>query len=172
MGQTAEKAKLPILETVSDDREYQPGDKVYLSTRNLRFKGPGRKLAPRYVGPFEVLKKVGAVSYRLRLPVELRIHPVFHASLFKPCDSIDEPPIVLHPDFVPNADPEECEVEAVLDMKVEQEEGRPLRYFLLQWKGYHPSAATWEPESNLRHTRGLIQDFLKKSKKGESSHTG
>ena len=39
------------------------------------------KLAPIYVGPFEVLVKVGSVYYQLGLPPNIRIHDVFHVSL-------------------------------------------------------------------------------------------
>ena len=44
------------------------------------------KLAPRYIGPFKILKKVGAVAYRLELSEEMSdIHNVFHVSQLKKC---------------------------------------------------------------------------------------
>ena len=44
--------------------------------------GKKSKLAPRYIGPFEIQSKAGEVAYRLVLPPELsRIHPVFHVSI-------------------------------------------------------------------------------------------
>ncbi|GJS23812.1 hypothetical protein Tco_0452444 [Tanacetum coccineum] len=44
------------------------------------------KLAPRYVGPFEILKRIGLVAYRLRLPEELSsMHDTFHVSNLKKC---------------------------------------------------------------------------------------
>ncbi|GKC36694.1 putative reverse transcriptase domain-containing protein [Tanacetum coccineum] len=53
--------------------------------RVVRFGRKG-KLAPRYVGPFEIIKRVGLVAYRLRLPQELSIiHDTFHVSNLKKC---------------------------------------------------------------------------------------
>ena len=43
-----------------------------------------RKLAPRYVGPFEVLKAVGDRAFKLKLPEHVRMHNVFHVSAIKP----------------------------------------------------------------------------------------
>ena len=48
------------------DVEYAMGQKVLLSTKNLRLKLP-RKLQDQYVGPFEVLKRVGPTAYKLDL---------------------------------------------------------------------------------------------------------
>ena len=46
--------------------------------------GKGSKLAPRFVGPFEILDRIGPVSYRLALPTSLaRIHDVFHVSVLR-----------------------------------------------------------------------------------------
>ena len=49
----------------------------------MRF-GKRGKISPRYIGPFEVLKHVGEVAYKLALPPELSgVHPVFHVSMLK-----------------------------------------------------------------------------------------
>ncbi|GJW28019.1 putative reverse transcriptase domain-containing protein [Tanacetum coccineum] len=48
--------------------------------------GKKGKLAPRFVGPFEIMKKVGLVAYRLDLPEELNgVHYTFHVSNLKEC---------------------------------------------------------------------------------------
>ncbi|GKC52366.1 putative reverse transcriptase domain-containing protein, partial [Tanacetum coccineum] len=77
--------------------EFQVGDKVMLKVSPwkgvVRF-GKWGKLNPRYVGPFKVLKKVRAVSYKLELPQELSmVHNTFHVSNLKKCYS-DDPLVV------------------------------------------------------------------------------
>ena len=67
--------------------EFQVGDHVFLrvspSKGVFRF-GKKGKLAPRYIGLFEILQRVGEVPYQLALPPRLfRIHDVFHVSLLR-----------------------------------------------------------------------------------------
>ncbi|GJY07217.1 hypothetical protein Tco_0374271 [Tanacetum coccineum] len=69
--------------------EFEVGDRVMLKVSPwkgvIRFRKKG-KLAPRYVGPFEILERVGPVAYRLRLPEELSgVHDTFHVSNLKKC---------------------------------------------------------------------------------------
>ncbi|GKD62381.1 hypothetical protein Tco_1299890, partial [Tanacetum coccineum] len=69
--------------------EFIVGDHVLLKVSP--WKGVDRfgkmgKLAPRYVGPFEITERIGLVAYRLRLPQELNsVHDMFHVSNLKKC---------------------------------------------------------------------------------------
>ncbi|GKC87127.1 retrovirus-related pol polyprotein from transposon TNT 1-94, partial [Tanacetum coccineum] len=77
--------------------EFHVGDKVMLKVspwKGVVHFGKRGKLNPRYVGPFTVLKKVGAVAYKLELPQEpSRVHNTFHVSNLKKCYSDD--PLVI-----------------------------------------------------------------------------
>nr|GEY01216.1 putative reverse transcriptase domain-containing protein [Tanacetum cinerariifolium] len=69
--------------------EFEVRDQVLLKVSHwkgaIRF-GKKGKLAPRYVGPFEILERVGPVAYGLRLPEELSsVHDTFHVSNLKKC---------------------------------------------------------------------------------------
>ena len=51
----------------------------------MQFRKRG-KLSPRYIGPYQILRKIGAVTYELELPVSLgSVHPLFHVSMLKKC---------------------------------------------------------------------------------------
>ncbi|KAM9568095.1 uncharacterized protein ACWYII_039152 [Salvelinus alpinus] len=63
---------------------FAPGDRVWLSTRNLPLRLLCRKLVPRFVGPFKVLRRVNEVCYRLQLLTNYHINPSFHVSLLRP----------------------------------------------------------------------------------------
>jgi len=55
-----------------------------LDTKNLSIAAcTTKKLKPRFVGPFKVLRQVGLASFKLALPDSMRVHPVFHVSLLK-----------------------------------------------------------------------------------------
>ncbi|GKC60993.1 hypothetical protein Tco_1088591 [Tanacetum coccineum] len=69
--------------------EFEVGDRVLLKVSPWKgvvcFRKKG-KLAPRYVGPFEILERIGLVAYRLRLLEELSsVHDTFHVSNLKKC---------------------------------------------------------------------------------------
>ena len=67
--------------------EFQVGDKVFLKVAPwkgiIRF-GVKGKLAPRYIGPFEIKERIGPIAYQLKVHVYLdKIHNVFHVSLLR-----------------------------------------------------------------------------------------
>ncbi|MBW0536410.1 hypothetical protein O181_076125 [Austropuccinia psidii MF-1] len=65
--------------------DFQPGDKLWLASKNIKTKRPMNKLSERWLGPFEVLKKIGSHAYHLKFPQQWKsVHPVFHVSLLEP----------------------------------------------------------------------------------------
>ena len=88
--------------------KFRVGDHVYLRvspTRGVQRFGVKGKLAPRYVGPYEIIEECGPVAYRLRLPSRLAaIHNVFHISQLKKCvrvptEIIDQQELLVEPDL-------------------------------------------------------------------------
>ena len=97
------------------DMTYKIGELVFLSTRNLKMKGIPGKLQRRFVGPFRVIETIGQQAYRLSLPDDWKIHPVFYVSLLKQWNSVnlqeDQP--VSH-DNVPEVEEPYYEIERIL----------------------------------------------------------
>ncbi|MBW0505013.1 hypothetical protein O181_044728 [Austropuccinia psidii MF-1] len=64
---------------------FNPGDMVWLSSKNIKSTRRTTKLSERWLGPFPILKKVSTHAYHLKLPSQWNsIHPVFHISLLEP----------------------------------------------------------------------------------------
>jgi hypothetical protein len=69
--------------------EFEVGNHVYLRVspmKGMKMFGVKGKLAPRYIGPFPILKKCGTVAYKLDLPLSLAgVHDIFHVSQLNKC---------------------------------------------------------------------------------------
>ena len=66
------------------DLSFLLGDFVLLSSKNLQLKYEGvKKLAHKYFGPFEIVRKVGSRAYEPNIPPSMKVHDVFHVSLLK-----------------------------------------------------------------------------------------
>ncbi|MBW0474741.1 hypothetical protein O181_014456 [Austropuccinia psidii MF-1] len=65
--------------------DFQPRDKLWLASTNIKTTTPTKKLSERGLGPFEFLKKLGRHADHLKLPQQWKsAHPVFHVSLLEP----------------------------------------------------------------------------------------
>ncbi|KAJ9529231.1 hypothetical protein QJQ45_007908 [Haematococcus lacustris] len=138
----------------SADSMFQVGDRVLLSTMNLRnMVGKARKLLPRYVGPFRIEALVGRDAVKLTLPQAMsRIHPVFHVSLLRPYEGNfgHLPPTELG--WLD--DSPQYEVERIVNHR-HVRAGKAKEY-LVKWKGYDDSDNTWEPASNLANAPDCV----------------
>ena len=131
------------------------GDKVWLSTQHLPLRHGSRKLAARWAGPFRIAAEVSAEAWRLELPGQWRIHPVFHSSQLK---AVHGQPRAPQPIALEDGDGAvEFEVERILDRR-HSRGGR--EEFLVRWKGYGAHEDTWEPASNLANASAAVQAFL------------
>ena len=144
-----------------EEKVFSVGDKVLLSTKYLNIKRAetSRKLLPKWVGPFEVVRAVGPVAYELKMYPGWRVHPVFHVSLLEPYRSDGRvqpppPPIVVE-GFL------EYEVETILTHRFV---GRrhPKAYYLVAWKGYGPEHNSWEPEEYVVNAPEAVADYWRK----------
>jgi len=146
------------------DIEFNIGDKVLLSTKNIvnpiDRNRPKKKLTPKFVGPYKVIEKISHTAYKLDLPDNIKIHPVFHVSLLKLYKEEKEftrktppPPVIL-----PETNEEEYEVEEILDEKII----RNQPHYLVKWLGYPLHDATWEPLENLKNCQKKLNEFKEK----------
>ncbi|OCB91378.1 hypothetical protein A7U60_g1332 [Sanghuangporus baumii] len=139
---------------------YKAGQKVFLDRQNIKTIGPTKKMDDKWFGPFEVVEKVSASAYRLKLPKTWKkVHPVFNEILLKPAIQLSfksqkkpppPPPVIIDGQ-------EEYEVEEILNSHLH----RGKLQFLVKWVGYEE--VTWQPESDIKdNAQESIQEFYRK----------
>ena len=140
---------------------FKKGQKVWLEAKNLRFLMDHKKLAMKRQGPFEIMEVLGPLTYKLKLPHQWKIHPVFHATLLTPYHENDThgPNYPLPPPDLIDGE-EEYEVEAITAHK--RSRGRMSYY--VKWKGYPTSESSWEPEGHLRNAPDILNTYKKRHK--------
>lgn len=129
------------------EREFQVGDQVLLKLQPYAQKSvvnrPFPKLAFKFFGPFKVIERIGAVAYKLELPADSDVHPVFHISQLKP----------FHPDFTPvfsnlpkvtDLSATDIQPEAVLQRRLVKKGNRAVPQVLIKWASLPETASTWE----------------------------
>ena len=109
------------------------------------------KLSPRFIGPFEILERVGEVSYRLALHSQLsHVHNVFHVSLLRgynyhPLHVVSYPLDQISADLSLAEEPE-----AILDRQERVTRNKVIPFVKILWKNHPEREATWETEESMR----------------------
>ena len=134
--------------------EFEAGDHVFLKispTRGVIRFGVKGKLSPRFIGPFEVLEKLGAVAYRIALPPSLAaVHNVFHVLQLRRYvrdDShvLDHSELELRSDLSYEAQPV-----SIVDRREKILKGRTIRLVRVSWDPHSPGESTWELEDKIK----------------------
>ncbi|KAL5563785.1 hypothetical protein UlMin_033532 [Ulmus minor] len=157
--------------------EFQVGDSVFLKVAPMkgvmRF-GKKGKLSPRFIGPFEILERIGKVAYKLALPPELSsVHNVFHVSMLKkyvsdPSHVLEHEPIQVNEDLTYEEKPVQ-----ILDRKDKTLRNKVIPLVKVLWRNHKIEEATWEREDDMRiistrkevpcffsSTQGKINSFI------------
>jgi hypothetical protein len=147
------------------DVSFHIGDKVLLSTQDLKLagSGPAHKLRDKYMGPFTVTKQVTPVTYELELPHILKVHPVFHVSKLKAYNdgSVHFPFRHEHirnrqkPAFYQDGEPHYI-AEAIVKHR---RRGNTVE-FLVKWQGFELHENEWGRAENLRHL-DVFQEYIR-----------
>jgi hypothetical protein len=135
------------------ERQFAEGDQVFLRLQPYKQTSLKdehyQKRAPKFYGPYTVLKHVGQVAHQLALPNHSKLHLVFHVSCLKKVigakcqiqtnlpELAEERSIWLQP-------------EAFLDQRERRLRQRTIKEVLVQWKDTTPADTTWEPTTILQ----------------------
>jgi ribosomal protein L21E len=144
-------------------REYQVGEKVYLRvspTKGVQRFGVEGKLAPRYIGHYEITEVCGPVAYRIRLPERFAaIHNVFHVSQLIKCAHepemrvIDEANAWIQPDLSLVEHPMR-----ILNRNERKTRMKSVTMYKVLWSHHTEEEATSETKHYLNtHYPGFLQ---------------
>ncbi|XP_025982142.1 uncharacterized protein LOC114391606 [Glycine soja] len=136
------------------DLEFEVGDHVFLRVTPWTRVGralKSRKLTPHFIGPFQILKRVGPVAYQITLPPSLsNLHNVFHVSQLH--KYIHDPSHVIEWDDVQvkeNLTYETLPLR-IEDMRTKHLRGKEILLIKVIWGGASGEDATWQLESQMR----------------------
>ena len=126
--------------------------KVMLKRGVVRF-GKRVKLSPRFIGPFEILERIGSVAYQLALsPNMTSVHEVFHVSMLRkytpdPAHVVDWGQIEVDTDGTFEDGPV-----CILDSRDQVLRRKSVRLVRVLWRHYGVEESMWEREDTMRAT--------------------
>ena len=156
MAQSLQKSYADVLRR---PLEFEVGDHVFLKVMPkrgvVRFDKRG-KLSSRFIGPFEILERIGTVAYRLALPPSMSgVHEVFHVSMLR--KYTPDPALVDWGQIEVDTDGTfEEGLVCILDSRDQVLRRKTVRLVLVLWRHYGAEESTWERKDTMR----VIYPFL------------
>lgn len=137
------------------ERVFEIGDWVYVKLQPYKQSSvatrPYPKLATKYYGPYQIIKKIGMVAYKLQLPATSKIHATFHVSLLK--KHYGPSPIAtddtLPQTFDTTGSVMEKVPEKVLEVRSVKQRNAAVVHWLVQWAQQPREDATWESATDI-----------------------
>jgi hypothetical protein len=116
--------------------------------RHFKIRG---KLAPRFIGPFKILEKIGEVAYQLKLSLQLsNVHDVFHVSQLKKCLRVSEEQIPMEDlDVEEDLSYQEYPIK-ILETSERVTRNKKIKMSKVQRSHHTKEEATWEREEELK----------------------
>ena len=123
-------------------------------------------MTQRREGPFTITKKLGPVTYELKLPDHWKIHNRFHIQLLMPMEenNVYGEIFMAPPPELINGE-EEYEVEGIMKHR----DTKNGQQYYIRWKGYPPSEDSWEDKTSLENSQELLERYKKDNKLDEYS---
>ncbi|XP_058219910.1 uncharacterized protein LOC131330378 [Rhododendron vialii] len=145
---------LSLVEFAYNNSYQATGEHVFVKIKPrrgvIRF-GKKGKLSPRYIGPFEILEKIGEVAYRLALPPQIdRVHNVIHVSMLRkymshPSHILNWEEITLNEDTTFDEQPVEIQ-----DYSEKNIRGKTIKLVRILWRHQGIKESTWERADTMR----------------------
>jgi hypothetical protein len=129
------------------ERSFQVGELVWLKlqpyAQSSVVNRPCPKLAMKSFGPYKIIEKIGSAAYKLELPANSLVHPVFHVSQLKSYTA-DYSPVFKPLSELPQLNLVDLKPERILEHRLSKKGNSAITQVLVKWSNLPDEMATWE----------------------------
>lgn len=133
------------------NRTFQIGDLVFIKlhpySQNSVVAREFPKLSAKFYGPYKIIDKIGKSAYKVNLPNDSAVHPVFHVSQLKAALTSEQEAQALPPSALPTS---KLKPLAILDRRSVKRGSSTATQWLIHWSNSSPVDSTWEFAEELQ----------------------